>query len=72
MTAPEHSAVYQTLQTSGKVDAKTRFPLMQLKEPAKEEVLAWKPGQAMRREALVVVKQGPQTLRLWWMPAARS
>jgi primary-amine oxidase len=61
LTAPEHWAVYETLQASGKVDAKTRFPLMQLKEPPKEEVLAWKPGQAMRREALVVVKQGPQT-----------
>ncbi len=61
LTAPEHWAVYETLKASGKVDAKTRFPLIQLKEPPKEEVLAWKPGQTMRREALVVVKQGPQT-----------
>ncbi len=61
LTAPEHWAVYETLRASGKVDAKTRFPLIQFKEPPKAEVLAWKPGQAMRREALVVVKQGPQT-----------
>jgi primary-amine oxidase len=61
LTAPEYWAVYQTLKASGKADAKTGFPLIQLKEPPKEEVLAWKPGQMMRREALVVVKQGPQT-----------
>ena len=35
--------------------------MVQLKEPPKEEVLAWKPGQAMRREAFVVVKKGAQT-----------
>jgi primary-amine oxidase len=35
--------------------------MMQLHEPPKEEVLAWKPGQTMRREAFVVVKQGAQT-----------
>ena len=55
LTAPEHWTVYETLKASGKVDAKTRFPLIQLKEPPKEEVLAWKQGQALRREALVVV-----------------
>ena len=61
LTAPEHWAVYEILNASGKTDAKTRFPLIQFKEPPKEEVLAWKPGQAMRREALVIVKQGSQT-----------
>src|SRR5271155_5286350 len=35
--------------------------MVQLKEPPKEEVLAWKTGQAMRREAFVVVKKGAQT-----------
>ena len=62
LTAPEHWAVYETLKASGKTDAKTRFPLIQFKEPPKEEVLAWKPGQPMRREALVIVKQGSQTI----------
>ena len=61
LSAPEYWAVFDTLRASGKVDAKTRFPLIQLKEPPKDEVLAWKQGQAMRREALAVVKQGPQT-----------
>ncbi|HXH68477.1 MAG TPA: hypothetical protein VNI81_14830 [Candidatus Limnocylindrales bacterium] len=61
LTAPEYWAVYETLKASGKTDAKTEFPLIQFKEPPKEEALGWKPGQPMRREALVVVKQGPQT-----------
>jgi primary-amine oxidase len=49
------------LQASKKVDAETRYPMVQLKEPPKEEVSAWKPGQAIRREAFVVVKKGAQT-----------
>ena len=61
LTAPEYWTTYEVLQASAKVDAETRYPLIQLKEPPKEEVLAWKPGQPMRREALVVVKKGPQT-----------
>jgi primary-amine oxidase len=61
LTAPEYWTVYDVLKSSGKVDANTRFPFMSLHEPAKDEVLAWKPGQPFRREALVVVKQGPHT-----------
>jgi len=61
LTAQEVWTAYQVLQASGKVDAKTRYPLVQLKEPPKAEVLVWKPGQAMRREAFIVVKQAAQT-----------
>lgn len=61
LTVPEIWTAYEVLQASGKVDAKTRYPMVQLKEAPKEEVLAWKPGQAMRREAFVMVKLGPQT-----------
>lgn len=61
LTATEYWTTYKVLQASGKVDDKTRYPLIQLKEPSKEEVLAWKPGQPMRREASVVVKKGAQT-----------
>jgi len=60
LTAPEYWAATETLQTAGKANAKTRYPMIQLKEPPKEEVLAWKPGQPMRREAFVMVEQGPQ------------
>jgi primary-amine oxidase len=61
LTSPEIWTAYEVIQASGKADAKTRFPMVQLKEPPKAEVLAWKPGQPMRREAFVVVKQGAQT-----------
>src|SRR5579862_2177043 len=60
LTASEIWTAYETLQVSHKVDANTRFPMVQLHEPSKEEVLAWKPGQAMRREAFLVVRQGAQ------------
>jgi primary-amine oxidase len=61
LTAPELWTSYEVLQASGKVNPKTRYPLVQLKEPPKEEVLAWNPGQPMHRRTRVVVKQGPQT-----------
>lgn len=55
LTSTEYWTAYEVLRASGKVDADTRFPMVQLKEPPKEEALAWKPGQPMRREAFVVV-----------------
>jgi len=61
LTAPEYWAVYEVMKASGHVDTNARYPFIELREPPKEEVLAWKPGQAFRREAWVVVKQGPRT-----------
>lgn len=61
LTAPEYWAVYDALKASGHVDTNSRFPLINLREPPKKEVLAWKPGQPFRREALVVVRQSPKT-----------
>lgn len=61
LTSSELWTTYEVLRASGKVDAYTRYPMVQLKEPPKEEVLAWKPGQPMRREAFVVVWKGKQT-----------
>ena len=60
LTASEIWTAYETLQAAHKVDADTRFPMVQLHEPPKEEVLAWRPGQGMRREAFLVVSQGAQ------------
>jgi len=60
LTPPEIWTAYEVLQSSHKVDADTRFPMVQLHEPPKEEVLAWKPAQSMRREAFLVVRQGVQ------------
>src|SRR5215472_10915146 len=61
LTAQDYWAVYDALRASNHVDAKTRYPFTTLHEPAKDEVLRWKPGQPFRREALAVVKQGPRT-----------
>lgn len=61
LTAREYWAVYDTMKASSYVDAKTRYPFITLREPPKDEVLHWKQGQPLRREALVVVKRGPQT-----------
>jgi primary-amine oxidase len=58
LTATEYWSVFDTLLASGHADSATRYPFITLREPPKEEVLRWKPGQSFRREALVVVKQG--------------
>lgn len=61
LTPSEIWTAYETLKVANEVDADTRFPMVQLHEPPKEEVLAWKPGQPMRREAFLVVRQGVQS-----------
>jgi primary-amine oxidase len=61
LTSREYWTTYEVLRASGKVDADTRYPMVQRKEPPKEEVLAWKPGQPIPREAFVVVWKGMQT-----------
>jgi primary-amine oxidase len=61
LTASEYWSALDTLKVSGHVDASTRYPFITLREPAKDEVLQWKSGQSMRREAFVVVKQGAKT-----------
>ncbi len=40
LTAPEYWAVLDALKASGHPDAKTRYPLVSLHEPPKEEVPA--------------------------------
>ncbi len=60
LTPSEIWTAYEVLRASNKVDADTRFPMVQLNEPPKEEILAWKPGQGMRREAFLEVSQGAQ------------
>jgi primary-amine oxidase len=61
LTSPEYWITYEVLHASGKEDADTRYPMVQLKEPPKEEALAWKLGQPIPREAFVVVWKGMQT-----------
>ena len=61
LTAPEFWIVYDALRAAGHMTKDARFPFIELREPPKAEVLAWKPGQPFRREALVVAQRGPKT-----------
>ena len=57
LSAPEIAAVVAVVGASGKIDAATRFALIDLDEPPKAEVLAWEPGQPIARKAFVVARQ---------------
>ncbi len=61
LTAEEYVQTRSLLADAGYVNGDSRFPLINLREPTKAEVLAWKPGDAIPRSADVVVKQGKQT-----------
>jgi primary-amine oxidase len=58
LTRLEHFAVLEVLQQSGKLAEGSRFTRLELKEPDKAGVWAWKPGMPMARSAEVVVAQG--------------
>jgi primary-amine oxidase len=58
LSAREHWAVYDALQASGKLDSTFRILFEGLKEPPKSDVLAWRPGQPLHREATVHLTQG--------------
>jgi primary-amine oxidase len=51
----EYWTVYEVLQASGKIDPETYCASVLLHEPAKNAVLAWKPGEAIPREADVIL-----------------
>lgn len=55
LTTQEHWAVYDVLRAAGHSDDQTRYAGVELREPPKAEVLAWKPGQAFRREAFAML-----------------
>ena len=55
LTPEEYSKVYNILQSAGKLEEKTIFTSVLLNEPAKSEVLAWKPGMAIPRKVDVVL-----------------
>src|ERR1700722_16561577 len=61
LTADEYWAVFETLKASGKLDAVSRYAGVNLHEPPKAEVLRWKPGEGIGREALAIIKQGRRT-----------
>ena len=55
MTPDEYWKVYNALNDAGKLGEKTLFSSVLLQEPAKSEVLAWKPGMPIVRKAEAVL-----------------
>src|SRR5208282_2785561 len=55
LTAQEFAILNDILQKQGKFSDKAIYNWVQLHEPPKEEVLAFRPGQKFRREAQVVM-----------------
>ena len=55
LTPDEYWKIYATLRDAGKVEEKTAFSSILLREPDKSEVLAWKPGKPIPRKADVVL-----------------
>lgn len=55
LNTEEYWAAYDTIIASGHLDDVTHFESILLHEPAKSVVLAWKPGDAIPREADVVL-----------------
>lgn len=53
LTADEYLRINEILRSAGTIDDKTLFPLIELIEPAKADVLAWTPGTALPRRASV-------------------
>ena len=53
LTAEEYQKINQILKDSRTVTDETLFPLIELKEPPKADVLAWSEGDALDRKAMV-------------------
>jgi primary-amine oxidase len=49
------------LKGAGHVDNNTRFVFLTLREPDKTAVLKWNPGEPLKREAFIIIKQESQT-----------
>ncbi|HVA32917.1 MAG TPA: hypothetical protein VNG31_02140 [Candidatus Baltobacteraceae bacterium] len=54
LTAPEIAQIKTAMASQTMLGPRTLYSWVQLSEPHKDEVLAWKPGMPFRREALVV------------------
>ena len=62
LTATELRQVQQILGAAGKLSPKTRFHTVDLDEPDKAAVTAWRPGASLPRRAIAVVKRGEPAL----------
>ncbi|MGH7544082.1 MAG: primary-amine oxidase [Gemmatimonadota bacterium] len=61
LSADEITITTETLRASGRLEDGARFHLIDLHEPPKADVLAWKPGDAFGREAFAVIRQSSRT-----------
>src|SRR5258708_38676065 len=57
LTAAEIHQVKELLKADGKLGPKARFHAVDLEEPAKAAVIAWRPGTALPRRAIAVVSE---------------
>lgn len=55
LTPDEYWKIYKVLFDAGKIEEKTIFASVLLREPPKSEVLAWKPGRPIQRKADAVL-----------------
>lgn len=55
LTLGEEKTAIQVLTRAGKITESTRFPVIELREPPKGEVLSYKSGTRFQREAFLVV-----------------
>ncbi|MHA1545331.1 MAG: copper amine oxidase, partial [Alphaproteobacteria bacterium] len=61
LTGKEVARAVAALKAAGRADDSTRFAIVTLKEMAKSDVLAWKPGQPISRAAIVVLRHKRRT-----------
>src|SRR5712664_1215634 len=57
LTAAEIHQAKELLKADGKLGPKARFHAVDLEEPAKAAVIAWRPGTALPRRAIAVVSE---------------
>ena len=55
LSAAEQTAVVEALRAAGRLDHRHQVAMLQLDEPAKEAVLAWRPGDRLPRVARVTL-----------------
>jgi primary-amine oxidase len=57
LSAAEIETAVETLRAAGDVDSRTRYALIDLDEPAKREVLAWRAGEDLPRKAFIIARR---------------
>jgi primary-amine oxidase len=62
LTVAEYEIVSAVLAASGKVTDESHLVLVNLAEPDKQQVLAWKPGDNLPRRALVTIRHQRQLI----------